>query len=119
MADTQHKPAEGARSQPVQTQPQNVTRSADAAPAQAGTLVGRGEALPEDDPVQVAHKQIVTNPGVDGERVRAKAAADLVDASPHAADTPSGHAVRVAAKESDDKRSDVYAREKARKRFGY
>src|SRR5688500_16655217 len=75
------------------------------------------EDLPERDEVQKAYKEAMTADSMSAE-VEAKVKA--VDASPNAADTPSGGALKaVAGVSNDTERGERYAREKAARRWGY
>lgn len=75
------------------------------------------EALPEGDEVEKATKTAMQAKTGQAE---AKAKVKAVDASPDAADTPSGHALKETAGISDNrKRGEAYARAKAEKRWGY
>lgn len=75
------------------------------------------EDLPEKDEVQVAYKDAMTADTMKAE-VKAKVAA--VDASPNAADTPSGAALKaVAGIANDTERGEEYARVKSSVRHGY
>lgn len=75
------------------------------------------EDLPEKDEVQVAYKDALT---ADDAHTEAKAKAKVVEASPNAADTPSGGALLKTKGIADDtKRGEAYAREKAARRHGY
>jgi hypothetical protein len=73
--------------------------------------------LPEKDDVQKAVKEGIL---ADSAQAEAKAKAKVVDLSPDAPDTPSGHALKKVAGIADDvKRGEEYARERAAKRHGY
>lgn len=75
------------------------------------------EDLPERDEVQKAYKEAMTTDSMQAE-VRAKVQA--VDASPNAADTPSGGAMKaVAGVGNDTERGERYTQEKAARRWGY
>lgn len=75
------------------------------------------EALPEKDEVQKAHKDALL---AEDAQAEAKAKVKIVDASPDAADTPSGAALKATAGISDDvKRGEEYSRVKSAARWGY
>lgn len=75
------------------------------------------EKLPEGDEVEKAYKDAMTADTVQ-EEVKAKVKA--VDASPDAAETPSGGALKAVQGISDPvEQGEAYAREKAARRFGY
>lgn len=75
------------------------------------------EALPEGDEVEKATKEAML---ADSGKEEAQAKVKAVDASPDAADTPSGHALKeVAGIEDNVERGEAYARAKAQKRWGY
>ena len=73
--------------------------------------------LPEKDEVQVAYKeQMLAMDMQDAAKEKVK----IVDASPDAADTPSGHALKkVSGIAHDADRGEAYARHKTAKRWGY
>jgi len=74
------------------------------------------EALPEKDEVQKATKDAMLADSV-SEEVKAKV--KVVDASPDAAETPSGGALKAVAGISDPiEQGEAYAREKQARRFG-
>jgi hypothetical protein len=75
------------------------------------------EDLPEKDEVQKAYKEGMLADTAD-EEVKAKVKA--VDASPDAAETPSGGALKAVEGISDPvEQGEAYAREKSARRFGY
>lgn len=75
------------------------------------------EDLPEKDEVQKAVKEGML---ADTSQQEAKAKAKVVDASPDAAETPSGHALKQVAGIADDtKRGEEYLRHKSQARHGY
>lgn len=75
------------------------------------------EALPENDEVQKATKEaMLADTGTEEAQAKVKA----VDASPNAAETPSGAALKETAGIADNKeRGEEYARVKAAHRWGY
>lgn len=92
-------------------------KSADLGDPNAGVRRELAEALPTKDDVQVAYKEAMTTDSMQSE---VKAKVDAVEASPNAADTPSGGALKAVAGIADDtERGEVYAREKAARRWGY
>jgi hypothetical protein len=75
------------------------------------------EALPEKDEVQKAHKDALL---AETGQEEAQAKARIVDASPDAADTPSGAALKeVADIEDNTERGEKYAQVKSAVRWGY
>lgn len=75
------------------------------------------EDLPEKDGVQKAIKKAML---ADSAQEEAKEKVKVVEASPDASDTPSGHALKEVAGISDDtKRGEEYLRHKTAKRWGY
>jgi hypothetical protein len=75
------------------------------------------EDLPERDAVQKAVKEGML---ADTAQQEAKAKAKVVDESPDAAETPSGHALKeVTGVGNDTKRGEEYLRHKTAKRWGY
>ncbi len=75
------------------------------------------EALPEKDDVQKGVKEAML---ADTGQEEAEAKADVVAASPDAADTPSGGALEAVKGISDNvERGEAYAREKSMRRWGY
>lgn len=75
------------------------------------------EALPEKDEVQKATKEAML---ADTAKEEAEAKTKAVEASPDAADTPSGGALKATAHIADNReRGEAYAREKAMRRWGY
>lgn len=92
----------------------------DAIDAGAGAPAGyeeAAEALPEKDDVQKATKEAML---ADTGQEEAEAKAKVVDASPNAAETPSGVALKETAGISDNvERGNEYARIKSAARWGY
>jgi hypothetical protein len=75
------------------------------------------EDLPEKDTVQKATKAAML---ADTAQQEAKEKAKAVDASPNAADTPSGGALKkVTGVANDTERGEKYLREKTARRWGY
>lgn len=75
------------------------------------------EDLPEKDAVQKATKAAML---ADSAQEEAKEKAKVVDASPNAAETPSGAALKkVTSVSNDTERGERYAREKTAVRWGY
>lgn len=75
------------------------------------------EDLPEKDKVQKAYKDAML---ADTAQAEAKAKVVVVDASPNAAETPSGAALKkVAGVSHDTERGEKYLREKTAHRWGY
>lgn len=75
------------------------------------------EDLPEKDDVQKAYKAAFL---ADSAQKEAREKVKVVDASPNAAETPSGGALKkVAGIASDEKRGEAYLREKTALRHGY
>lgn len=75
------------------------------------------EELPEKDDVQKAHKEALL---ADDAQTEAKANVKIVEASPDAAETPSGAAlIKTASISNDTKRGEEYTRVKTAVRHGY
>lgn len=75
------------------------------------------EDLPEKDKVQVAYKDAML---ADTAQDECKAKVVAVDASPNAAETPSGGALKkVSGISNDTERGEKYAHEKTARRWGY
>lgn len=73
--------------------------------------------LPENDPVQKAYKAAML---ADSAQQEAREKVKIVDASPNAGDTPSGHAIKKAAGVSNDaERGEKYLQEKTARRWGH
>jgi hypothetical protein len=82
-----------------------------------GSYEEAAEALPEKDEVQ---KEVKAAMLAETGQEEAKHKAAVVDASPNAADTPSGAALRATAGISDNvERGEEYARVKSSVRWGY
>ena len=93
------------------------TQAADTGTPTPDPMQQVAEALPENDRVQKAHKEALL---ADSAQKEAQAKTRIVDASPNAAETPSGHALKkVAGVSRDDERGEKYAREKAARRWGH
>lgn len=81
------------------------------------SLRALAEDLPEKDKVQKAYKDAML---ADSAQAEAKAKVVAVDASPNAAETPSGSALKkVAGVSNDTERGEKYLREKTAARWGY
>lgn len=94
-----------------------VNDAIDAAAGAPAPERAAAEALPEGDEVEKAHKDALL---ADDAQEEAQAKVRVVDASPDASDTPSGHALKETAGIADDvERGEAYARAKAEKRWGY
>jgi hypothetical protein len=92
------------------------TKSANLGNPNTGVRRDLAEDLPEKDEVQVAYKTAMT---ADSMQAEVKAKVDAVDASPNAADTPSGYALKkTAGIANDTERGEEYARVKAARRWG-
>lgn len=90
-----------------------LDEGAGAPPAQEAAA----EALPEKDEVQKGVKEAML---ADTGQEEAEAKAKVVEASPDASDTPSGHALLETAHIEDNvERGEAYARAKSAKRWGY
>jgi hypothetical protein len=100
----------------------DVTVTTDDKTADLGTptpasLRRLAEDLPEKDTVQKAYKEAML---ADTAQQEARAKVKAVDASPDAADTPSGGALKkVAGVSNDTERGEKYLREKTARRWGY
>lgn len=94
-----------------------VQDATDEAAGVPGSYEDAAEALPEKDEVQ---KEVKAAMLADTGQEEAKHKAKVVDASPNAADTPSGYALKETAGISDNvKRGEEYARVKSSVRWGY
>jgi uncharacterized protein YPO0396 len=92
-------------------------KTADAGPPNSPEMIERAEDLPEKDEVQKAYKDQLT---AEDAQKEAKASLKIAEESPNAMETPSGHALKESAGESNDaKRGDKYARAKAEARWGW
>jgi hypothetical protein len=96
------------------TTPKNVGK--DLGAPNPESLQALAEDLPEKDEVQKAYKEQMQ---ADSAQAEAKAKVKIVDASPDAAETPSGYALKkVAGISNDTERGEKYAQHKSAKRFG-
>lgn len=94
-----------------------VQEASDDAAGVPGSYEEAAEALPEKDEVQTEIKAAML---ADTAQEEAKHKANVVDASPDAADTPSGAALKATAGIKDNReRGEEYARVKSAKRWGY
>jgi hypothetical protein len=90
---------------------------ADLGPESPASMRELAEDLPEKDEVQVATKEQIL--ALDMQEAAQKKV-EVVEASPNAADTPSGHAlIETADIAHDGDRGEAYARAKAEKRWGW
>jgi hypothetical protein len=90
---------------------------ADLGPESPSSLRDLAEDLPEKDEVQEAYKDQML---ADDMQVAAEAKVRAVEASPNAAETPSGGALIATAHIAHDgDRGEAYAREKSARRWGY
>ena len=94
-----------------------VEKVLDAGAGVPESYVEAAEALPEHDDVQKATKAaMLAETGQEEAQEKAK----VVEASPNAADTPSGYALQETAGIADNvERGNEYARIKSAKRWGY
>lgn len=91
--------------------------AADLGPPTPASMMRLAEDLPEKDPVQDAFKRQLT---AESAQQEVKEKVKIVNASPDAAETPSGHAlIEVAGIANDTKRGEEYARLKSARRWGY
>lgn len=81
------------------------------------TMARLAEDLPEKDKVQKAYKAAMTT---DSPQEQVKQKVIIVEESPNASETPSGHALKeVAGIANDTERGEEYTRIKTAKRWGY
>lgn len=100
-----------------ETKVESDVKTADLGTPTPQSLRTLAEKLPDNDEVKKAYKDAML---ADTSQQEAKAKVKAVDASPNAAETPSGAALKKSASVSNDtERGERYLREKTAKRWGY
>lgn len=115
MAD--NTPKSSSNDNPDEGKTPSPAKIADAGTPMPESMRNLAKDLPENDPVQKAYKAAML---ADSAQQEAREKAKIVDASPNAGDTPSGHAIKkVAGVSNDAERGEKYLQEKTARRWGH